>query len=313
MKQKLPNISQTIINKAIEIGFDACGISASRELTEYADNFNNWLANGYNAEMQYMANNIEKRLNPALLHEGTKSIITVLLNYYPSELQNANTYQIAKYAYGKDYHFVVKEKLNLLAEFINNNIEPINGRAFVDSAPVLDQIWAVESGLGWIGKNSLLINKKLGSFFFIGHLFVDIELENNNTLHKNYCGSCTRCIDSCPTGAIVANGIIDANKCISYQTIEKKGEISPEVENNISNRIFGCDICQDVCPWNKKSKPNSVELFTPNPKLITLDRAEWENISHELFNEIFRKSAVKRAGFLKFTNTIKSIRSNKFD
>jgi len=313
MKQKLPNISQTIIDKAIEIGFDACGISASRELTEHADNFNSWLANGYNAEMQYMANNVEKRLNPALLHEGTKSIITVLLNYYPSQLQSSNTYQVAKYAYGKDYHFVVKEKLNQLAEFINNNIEPINGRAFVDSAPVLDQLWAVESGLGWIGKNSLLINKKLGSFFFIGHLFVDIELENNNTLHKNYCGSCTKCIDSCPTKAIIANGIIDANKCISYQTIEKKGDISTEIKNNINNRIFGCDICQDVCPWNKKIKPNSTDLFTPNPKLITLDKAEWENISNELFNEIFRKSAVKRAGFLKFTNTIKSIRSNISD
>jgi len=313
MKQKLSNISQTIIDKAIEIGFDACGISASRELTEHADNFNSWLANGYNAEMQYMANNVEKRLNPALLHEGTKSIITVLLNYYPSQLQSSNTYQVAKYAYGKDYHFVVKEKLNQLAEFINNNIEPINGRAFVDSAPVLDQLWAVESGLGWIGKNSLLINKKLGSFFFIGHLFVDIELENNNTLHKNYCGSCTKCIDSCPTKAIVANGIIDANKCISYQTIEKKGDISTEIKNNINNRIFGCDICQDVCPWNKKIKPNSTDLFTPNPKLITLDKAEWENISNELFNEIFRKSAVKRAGFLKFTNTIKSIRSNISD
>jgi len=313
MKQKLSNISQTIIDKAIEIGFDACGISASRELTEHADNFNSWLANGYNAEMQYMANNVEKRLNPALLHEGTKSIITVLLNYYPSQLQSSNTYQVAKYAYGKDYHFVVKEKLNQLAEFINNNIEPINGRAFVDSAPVLDQLWAVESGLGWIGKNSLLINKKLGSFFFIGHLFVDIELENNNTLHKNYCGSCTKCIDSCPTKAIIANGIIDANKCISYQTIEKKGDISTEIKNNINNRIFGCDICQDVCPWNKKIKPNSTDLFTPNPKLITLDKAEWENISNELFNEIFRKSAVKRAGFLKFTNTIKSIRSNISD
>ena len=313
MKQKLSNISQTIIDKAIEIGFDACGISASRELTEHADNFNSWLANGYNAEMQYMANNVEKRLNPALLHEGTKSIITVLLNYYPSQLQSSNTYQVAKYAYGKDYHFVVKEKLNQLAEFINNNIEPINGRAFVDSAPVLDQLWAVESGLGWIGKNSLLINKKLGSFFFIGHLFVDIELENNNTLHKNYCGSCTKCIDSCPTKAIIANGIIDANKCISYQTIEKKGDISTEIKNNINNRIFGCDICQDVCPWNKKIKPNSTDLFTPNPKLITLDKAEWENISNELLNEIFRKSAVKRAGFLKFTNTIKSIRSNISD
>lgn len=304
------NISQLIITKATEIGFDACGISQAEKLTEQEIPFTNWLANGYNAEMHYMAKNIDKRLNPTLLLEGTQSIITILLNYYPSQSQPKDTYQIAKYAYGTDYHFVVKEKLNKLAEFINSSIHPVNYRAFVDSAPILDQQWAVKSGLGWIGKNSLLINKKLGSYFFIGHLFVDIKIETENHIYKNFCGNCTKCMENCPTGAIVANGVVDANKCISYQTIEKKGEVEISISQKQNNRIFGCDICQDVCPWNNKCKPNNIIEFTPHPQLLTLDKTEWENMSRETFNEIFRKSAVKRAGFTKFTNTISCTKKN---
>ncbi len=304
------NIAEVIKQRALEIGFDACGISKATNLNEYSAGLNGWLKRGYNAGMDYMANNLEKRLSPALLHPGTKSVISVLLNYYPSQTQPENTYYISKYAYGKDYHNIIKAKLHKLASEIND-IVPINYRAFVDSAPVFERQWAVKSGLGWIGKHSLLINREMGSFFFIGELLVDIDLKADSENVNSYCGNCTQCIDACPTGAIVDNGVIDARLCLSYNTIENRDDIDNAVATNISDRIFGCDICQDVCPWNRRSKPHNVLEFNPHENLLSFTKEDWCAIDKSMFNEIFRKSAVKRAGYDKFVRTIKQAEDNQ--
>ena len=292
-------ISKSIKEKAKSLGLLECEIIPATSLEEEKEPFLKWLNNNMHAEMGYMARNIEKRFDPRILYENAKTIIVVLLNYFPKETQHdLNAPVLSKYAYGIDYHFVLKEKLNELLRFINTEIKACNGRAFVDSAPVLERAWAKRAGLGWIGKNSMLISKKKGSFFFIGELVLDIELPYADIkLVKNHCGNCTRCIDACPTQAIVANGVIDARKCISYQTIENRGDIDKSLKGKFENRIFGCDICQDVCPWNLKPEPHNELNFEPHPKLLQLTKEDWHNIEKPVFNELFKNSAVKRTGF----------------
>lgn len=281
------------------IGFLDCAIVKAGFLNEEKSRFQSWLASNMHGEMGYMERNIEKRLNPQLLVENTKTVIVVLQNYYPEQDQNdPEAPVLSKYAYGTDYHFVMKDKLRQLLSFINDEICPCNGRAFVDSAPVLERAWARRAGLGWIGKNSHLISVDHGSFFFIGELLVDIELpyETAKTI-SDHCGNCTRCIEACPTNAILDNRLIDARKCISYQTIELKEELDENLKGRFENRAFGCDICQDVCPWNLKSTPHDEPRFKPDPNLLSLTSRQWHEMERPLFNQLFKKSAVKRAGF----------------
>ncbi|WP_372773720.1 tRNA epoxyqueuosine(34) reductase QueG [Mangrovibacterium sp.] len=307
-----------IKEKARELGFLACGISKADFLAEEESRFEQWLVAGMNGDMDYMARNQDKRLDPRLLHEGSRSVISVLLNYYPKEKQlSPDAPVLSKYAYGADYHFVLKEKLRSLLAFINEEIAACNGRAFVDSAPVLDKAWAVRAGLGWIGKNSNLISVEHGSFFFIGELLVDLELEPDRRIVSNHCGNCTRCLDACPTKAIVAPYVVDARRCISYQTIEQRGEIDERLKGQFDDRIFGCDICQDVCPWNLKSEAHKEPAFNPNPKLMALTRHEWLSMDEKLFAELFRKSAVKRTKYsglmrnLRFIEPVGSVEVNR--
>lgn len=290
--------SEKIKAKALELGFLSCGISEADFLSDEKDALQKWLQQGMHGEMSYMERNQEMRLDPRLIFEGARSVISVLLNYYPKkEQQDAEAPVLSKYAYGKDYHFVLKEKLNLLLKYIQEEIAPCNGRPFVDSAPVLDKAWAAKAGLGWIGKHSNLISVEHGSFFFIGELIVDLPLEPDQKTVRDHCGTCTRCIDACPTQAIVAPGIVDARRCISYQTIELRGELDNKLKDQFKNRVFGCDICQDVCPWNLKSEPHQEPDFEPHPQLLELTRKEWMDMDHALFNELFRKSAVKRTKY----------------
>ncbi len=246
--------------------------------------------------MQYMENHFDKRLDPTLLVDGAKSVISLLLNYYPTHKQVSDSYKISKYAYGQDYHFVIKSKLKELLYSVNENIGEVNGRAFVDSAPVLDKAWAARSGLGWIGKNSNLLSKQVGSFFFIAELIVDIELEYDLPV-TDHCGSCTACIDACPTQAIVQPYIVDGSKCISYFTIELKDNLPQELKGSFNDWAFGCDVCQDVCPWNRFSKPHSEPLFSPNPDLLSMTKKDWEEITGDTFSKVFKNSAVKRTKF----------------
>ncbi|HSO86877.1 MAG TPA: tRNA epoxyqueuosine(34) reductase QueG [Draconibacterium sp.] len=292
-------ISKKIKAKARELGLPDCAILPVEYLSEEEKPFRNWLGKGMHGEMEYMARNIDKRLNPSLLFENAKSIIIVLLNYFPAETQSDKSAPVlSKYAFGTDYHFVMKAKLKSLLSFIQEEIQPCNGRPFVDSAPVLERAWAKSAGLGWVGKNSNLISVEHGSFFFIGELILDIELPfDEPKLVNDHCGKCTRCIDACPTKAIVADRIVDARRCISYQTIELKGELDENLKGQFENRVFGCDICQDVCPWNLKSEKNTEPEFTPNPRLMLLTQNEWHRMEKPLFDELFTKSAVKRTGF----------------
>jgi epoxyqueuosine reductase len=288
--------SQQIKQQAKILGFEDCGISRAQHLEGPSQHLKDWLNKGYHAGMQYMENHFDKRTDPRLLVEGAQSVISVILNYYPENKQAEGTYKISKYAYGEDYHFVMKRKLKSLLQFIQQ-IEPqTEGRAFVDSAPVMDREWARRAGLGWIGKHSLLINKGLGSFVFIGELIVNLELEYDTPINE-YCGTCTRCIEACPTHAIVADKVVDSNKCISYQTIENKGEIDAELKGKFNNYIFGCDICQDVCPWNRKSKAHNETAFQPNPSFLLMDKKDWRNMDRETFNALFKNSPLKRAKF----------------
>lgn len=292
-------ISKSIKTKSKELGFLECAIISAEFLSDEKEPFQNWLDNSMHGEMDYMGRNIEKRLDPRLLYENAKTIIVVLQNYFPKETQrNLNAPVLSKYAYGTDYHFVMKDKLNELLQFIQKEIQHCNGRPFVDSAPVLERAWARKTGLGWIGKNSNLISVEYGSFFFIGELILDIELTYDEPkLVRDHCGNCTRCIDACPTKAIVADRVIDARKCISYQTIEIKGEIDKTLKGKFENRFFGCDICQDVCPWNLKSQSHSEPNFETHPKLLELGLEDWHEMEKPLFYELFKNSAVKRAGF----------------
>ncbi|MBI9057688.1 MAG: tRNA epoxyqueuosine(34) reductase QueG [Labilibaculum sp.] len=297
--------SNLIKAKALELGLDLCGIAKADFLDEEKENFHFWLEKGYHGEMGYMANNIEKRLDPRLLVENTKSIVVVGLNYFPKEQQkDPQAPVIAKYAYGKDYHFVLKDRLNKLLEYINTEIGEVSGRAFVDSAPVLEHAWAKKAGLGWIGKNSLLLNRKIGSFLFLGELLIDMELECENPIYQDFCGGCSKCIRSCPTGAITEPYVVNGSKCISYFTIELKGEIPEVVKGQFENRVFGCDICQDVCPWNRMAKGNTVPEFEPNSDLLALSKENMETMDAHQFGEVFRNSAVKRTKFKGFKRNL---------
>jgi epoxyqueuosine reductase len=287
--------TQLIKQKAYELGFLYCGVSKAECLEEEAPRLEKWLNNQMHGKMSYMANYFDKRLDPRLLVDGAKSVVSMLLNYYPSTEIEAGEgdYKISKYAYGTDYHYVIKDKLKTLIQFIHEEIGEVYGRAFVDSAPVMDKVWAKKSGLGWVGKNSNLLNRNMGSFFFIAEIIIDLELEYDGPV-KDYCGTCTRCMDACPTDAISEPYVVDGSKCISYFTIELKEQIPQEVKGKFENWIFGCDICQDVCPWNRFSKPHHEPHFNPDTQLMEMKKKDWEEITAEVFNKIFKNSAVKR-------------------
>ena len=293
--------------EAQRLGFLSCGISKAGFLEQEALRLENWLNNQMHGQMSYMENHFDKRLNPTLLVDGAKSVISLLLNYYPSEHQNKDSYKISKYAYGQDYHHVIKEKLKELLHFIQTEIGEVSGRAFVDSAPVLDKAWAAKSGLGWVGKNSNLITQKVGSFYFIAELIIDLELEYD-TPTTDHCGSCTACLDACPTEAIVAPYVVDGSKCISYFTIELKDNLPQEMKGKFDDWMFGCDVCQDVCPWNRFSKPHNEPLFQANSDILNFSKSDWEEITVDTFQKVFKNSAVKRTkyqGLLRNINFLK--------
>jgi epoxyqueuosine reductase len=296
--------SRLIKQEAKRLGFDSCGIAKATFLEEEATNLEQWLRNGFHGKMQYMENYFDKRLDPRLLVDGAKSVISLSFNYFPSNTQNKDSYKVAKYAYGEDYHHVLKSKLKELTLFIQDIIGSVNGRAFVDSAPVLERVWAQKSGLGWRAKNSLLIKNNKGSYFFLAELILDVELDYDNPFVTDHCGSCTKCIDACPTAAILPNNTIDASKCISYFTIELKDELPQTMKGKFDDWIFGCDICQDVCPWNRFSKSHSEPRFRPHPDLMEMTKNDWEEISEDIFRKIFKKSAVKRT---KYTGIVRNI------
>ncbi|MDD2985654.1 tRNA epoxyqueuosine(34) reductase QueG [Flavobacterium sp.] len=299
-----------IKQEAKRLGFLSCGIAKAGFLEEEAPRLENWLNQQMNGKMQYMENHFDKRLNPTLLVDDAKSVISLLLNYYPSDFQNEESYKISKYAYGEDYHFIIKEKLKELLSFIQTEIGEVSGRAFVDSAPVLDKAWAAKSGLGWIGKNSNLITQKVGSFYFIAELIVDIELDYDAPT-TDHCGSCTACIDACPTEAIVSPYVVDGSKCISYFTIELKEAIPSEMNGKFDDWIFGCDICQDVCPWNRFSKAHQEPLFQAKPELLSYTKKDWEEITEDVFKAVFKNSAVKRTKLEGFKRNVSFLLNTK--
>ncbi len=303
------NKAQLIKEYALNLGFDDVGIIKADFLKDEEKRLREWLNRRYNAEMSYMERNFQKRLDVRELVENAKTVIVVLKNYYPKELQQADTYQISKYAYSADYHKIIKDDLHKLFNYINSEIQPILGRVFVDSAPVLEKTLAKNAGLGWIGKNSLLLTKK-GSYYFIGEIIIDLELNYDDVDFLSYCGTCTKCIDACPTNAIVEPYIVDANKCISYLSIEKKGAFDEKMSLNFENNIFGCDICQDVCPWNRKVKSTIDERFNPNFLLLQLKKDDWINLSKQKFDNIFNTSAVKRTKYEGLMRNIEYVNKN---
>jgi epoxyqueuosine reductase len=269
-----------------------------------------WLNKGMHGSMQYMENHFDMRVDPTLLVPGAKSVITLMMNYFPSATQREEAPKISKYAYGNDYHEVIRTKLKELLALINTNIGEVNGRGFVDSAPVLERSWAQRSGLGWVGKNGNLISKQSGSFFFLATLICDLELEYDSPFTKDYCGSCTKCIDNCPTDAILPDKVIDGSKCISYFTIELKDALIDEnMKGKFNNWMFGCDVCQDVCPWNRFSKPTNEKSFTPIPEILNLSKKEWEEMSEETFKQVFKNSPLKRTKFAGIQRNLKFIQS----
>jgi len=288
--------TQMIKTEALRLGFLSCGIAKADFLEEEAPRLENWLKNGFHGEMKYMENHFDKRLDPRLLVNDAKSIISLSYNYYPEELQLESTYKVAKYAYGQDYHHVIKGKLKELSVFIQELVGEVQGRAFVDSAPVMERSWANRSGLGWEGKHSLILQKQQGSFFFLSELIIDLELDYDTPM-TDHCGTCTKCIDACPTKAILPNNTVDGSKCISYFTIELKDNIPNKFKGQFDDWIFGCDICQDVCPWNRFSKPHNEPLFAPKADLLCMTKEDWEEITEDVFSRVFQKSAVKRTKF----------------
>jgi Uncharacterized Fe-S protein len=287
-------LTQAFKNKAYDLGFSFCGVAKAQFLDEEAPRLECWLKNGYNSGMAYMANYFDIRLDPRILVPGARSVISLAFNYFPNQTQPEEaTYKISKYAYGLDYHEVFREKLNHLAEFIRQSAGNIHIRSFVDSAPVLERAWAVKAGIGWIGRNSMLISRRNGSFFFLAELITDLQLAYDAPFRGNYCGDCSRCVDACPTGAI-ADFTIDASRCISYLTIELKDELSPAPKGSYDKWVFGCDICQDVCPWNRFPMPHSEPGLTPLPGLLELSAAGWEQMTDDSFRHMFRHSAIKR-------------------
>jgi epoxyqueuosine reductase len=303
--------SGIIKQAAAGLGFSFCGIARAVKLDDDARRLESWLNKGMQGSMQYMENYFDLRTDPTLLVPGAKSVITLLLNYFPSQQQNNDAPLIAKYAYGRDYHDVIKTKLRQLLQMIKEQIGEINGRGFVDSAPVLERTWAQRSGLGWIGKNGNLITRESGSFFFIATLIVDIELDYDDAFAKDYCGTCRKCIDACPTTAILDNKVIDGSRCISYFTIELKNMLIPnEMQGKFQNWMFGCDVCQDVCPWNRFSKPTQEFEFTPVPEILNLTTKDWEHMTEETFRQIFKHSPLKRSKFKGIQRNLKFIKSS---
>ena len=299
-----------IKEEANRLGFSFVGISKSEFLASEAPKLEKWLLENKNGKMAYMENHFDKRLNPTLLVDGSKSVISLMYNYYTSDKQkDPQAPQISKYAYGQDYHDVVKEKLVQLLLFIQSNIGEVGGRCFVDSAPVLERAWAAKSGLGWIGKNGNLINKGHGSFYFLAELIIDLDLEYDSKLATNYCGTCTACIDACPTEAIVSPTVVDGSKCISYFTIELKDAIPVEMKGKFDNWAFGCDVCQDVCPWNRFSKPHNEPNFLAKPELLNMTNNDWLEITEQVFSELFKKSPVKRTKYNGLKRNIDFIRN----
>jgi epoxyqueuosine reductase len=298
MPQNTATYTKQIKAWANELGFMFCGIAKAEFLEDEAPRLEAWLNKGFHGEMQYMENHFDKRLDPRLLVDGAKSVISLGLNYYTDTQQSdPNAPIISKYAHGADYHDVIKAKLRQLLELINEHIGEVHGRGFVDSAPVLDRAWAKKAGLGWVGKNANLISKKTGSFFFLAELIVDLDLEYDIEPTTDHCGTCTRCIDACPTEAIVGPAIVDGSKCISYLTIELKNEIPVAFKDKMDSWMFGCDICQDVCPWNRFSIIHNEPSFQPHPDLLDMTRQDWNEITEDVFKKIFKGSAVKRTKF----------------
>ena len=307
MKNK-KHYTELIKNEAKRLGFISCGISRAEFLEDEAPRLEKWLKMKMNGEMKYMENYFEKRLDPRKLVDDAKSIISLTYNYYPEDLQNKEAPKVSKYAYGMDYHYVIKEKLNFFLTFIKDKIGNVHGRAFVDSAPILEKAWAAKSGIGWVGKNSNLITKQVGSFYFLAELIVDLDLDYD-TIESDHCGQCTACIDSCPTQAITQPYVVDGSKCISYFTIELKENIPKEFKGKFDDWVFGCDVCQDVCPWNKFSKSHKEPLFQTSSELMKMSRDEWNEITEETFNKIFKNSAVKRTGYKGLTRNLNFIKS----
>lgn len=294
---------------AASLGFDHCGIARAMPLEEDARRLESWLKNGYQGGMDYMARYFDERTDPSKLVPGARSVITLLKNYFPSRQQDAGAPRISKYAYGKDYHEVIKEKLGIFLQTLREEIGGINGRGFVDSAPVLERTWAQKSGLGWIGKNGNLISRKSGSFYFIATLITDLELEADDPFTRDHCGTCTRCVDECPTGAILPGKVIDGSRCISYFTIELKDQLIPsEMKDRFDGWMFGCDTCQDVCPWNRFSKPHREPAFKPISEVLNLSTKEWEAMTEVTFRKMFRDSPLKRAKFKGIQRNIKFLK-----
>lgn len=309
----LAHRSATIKSVANELGFTFCGIAKAESLESERQKLETWLQRGYHGEMKYMENHFEKRLDPSKLVPGAKSVVCLLYNYFPTEEGvKEGELKISKYAYGEDYHIVIKDKLKILVERIREAIGDVNGRCFVDSAPVMERQWAARAGLGWIGKNALLINRQRGSFFFLSEMIIDVELEYDSPI-GDYCGTCTACIDACPTEAILDGGVVDASRCISYFTIELKNEIPDVMKDKFDNWIFGCDICQDVCPWNRFSKPHQESRFSPSTEMQNLTASDWIEMTEETFNKIFKDSPLQRPGFERMKRNIKAATSRGED
>jgi epoxyqueuosine reductase len=312
MTKNSTKYSQMIKAEATRLGFMACGISKAIFLEDEAPRLEKWLQNNHHGEMNYMENHFDKRLDPRKLVDGAKSVVSLALNYYTDQKQeDPKAPKISKYAYGDDYHDVIKEKLTALLEFIRLEIGEVYGRSFVDSATVLDKIWAKKAGLGWIGKNSNLINKKTGSFFFLAELIIDLELDYHEKSSKDHCGTCTKCIDACPTDAIIAPYIVDGSQCISYLSIELKNEIPKEFKGKMDNWMFGCDICQDVCPWNKFSILHTEPKFIPHDGILDLCQRDWQEITEDTFKKVFKNSAVKRTKFSGLKRNIDFLYTNE--
>lgn len=298
--------SLLIKEKAKELGFMHCGISKAGFLEEDAPRLEKWLKSGFHGEMGYMENHFDKRLDPTKLVPGAKSVVSLTYNYFPEQQQREDSFKISKYAYGNDYHFIIKDKLKVFFQWIHQEIGEIDGRVFVDSAPVLERAWAAKSGIGWIGKNANLLTKQVGSFYFLSELIIDLELAPDGPT-TDHCGKCTACIDACPTQAIESERVINGSKCISYATIELKNQIPSSFENHMEDWMFGCDICQDVCPWNRFSKPHQQPEFMANDAILNYSKKEWTELTQELFGEIFRKSPVKRTKYAGLMRNIEKL------
>ena len=311
---KINIYTEQIKQEALRLGFDGCGISKAELLSDESPRFKEWLEKGYSADLDYMKNNIDKRLDPGKLFEGAKSVISLIINYFPEEKQHDREAPVlSKFAYGADYHYVLKKRLAGLLDFIVKKIPDSNGRIFVDSAPILERAWAKKSGLGWIGKNNLLINKEFGSFVFLGEVIVNTELNYDEEI-GNLCGTCNKCISACPTGALVSEYKLNAGRCTSYYSLANKTDSIPEeFRNKFKNRVFGCDICQDVCPWNQKLKTTKINEFIPDPQLLTMSKDDWYNIEADEFNKLFKKSSVKESKYIGIKRNLEFIKGSLND